>query len=236
MLAFNPALPVSFSPRILAQMEHLPAKLARYLRIAQGSEAYDKALPLWREALALTTPAAWTMRLPMEGFIDAFAPHAAISRDLGRTLGGCHEVVLMAATIGAALEERSDEHFAAGRAFAGYMLDKMGSYLVESGMRALHAQARQGRPADGLARECHQVRARADASRATRRYSPGYGDFALEAQAHFIRLIGGSLPGLTLTQGFILHPRKSVTAVCGLTAPPRHDASVQPARARRPST
>jgi cobalamin-dependent methionine synthase I len=183
-------------------MERLPAKLARYLRVAPGSEAFDQAAPVWAEAVALAAPAAWSARLPMADFLNAFAPNAAGSRDLSRTLAGCGEVVLMAATIGAALEGRAQEHFAAGRAFAGYMLDRMGSWLVEARMRALHAGVRTEAKAAGL--------------NATRRYSPGYGDFALDAQAQFIRLMECAPPELTLTQGFILHPRKSVTAVCGL--------------------
>lgn len=187
-------------------MPPLPPKLARYLRVTPGSEAEFQAGPVWAEALTLTAPAAWSARLSIANFLDAFAPHAAKSRDLARTLAGCREVVLMAATIGAGLEERADEHFTAGRAFAGYMLDRMGSFLVESEVRSLHEGVRSQAKAAGLA--------------ASRRYSPGYGDFALDAQAHYIRLMDGALQELTLTQGFILHPRKSVTAVCGLAPIP----------------
>lgn len=183
-------------------MMHLPDKLARYLRVTPGSDAHRLAGPLWAEALALAAPATWSERMDTAGFLEAFAPHAAASDDLARTLQGCPEVRLMAATIGDALETRARELFAQAQPFAGFMLDRMGSYLVEAPMRELHRGVRAClRQAGGDA---------------TRRYSPGYGDFSLQAQACFVRLAGQALPQLRLTSAFMLLPEKSVTAVCGL--------------------
>ncbi|MFP5221656.1 MAG: hypothetical protein ACLGSA_05150 [Acidobacteriota bacterium] len=183
----------------------IPQSVLRYLRIQPDTHACAEALPLWREARALSQPRTWRKRLDMGDFLEAFAPHAAESVDLSRTLAGCREVVLMACTIGSALETRGREYFSQGRPFAGFMLDRMGSYLVEAEMRGLHAAVRAENAASGLV--------------ATRRYSPGYKDFSLEAQAHFIRLIGDALPGLTLSSAFMLTPDKSVTAVCGIKTP-----------------
>lgn len=183
----------------------IPQSVLRYLRIQPGTHACDEAQPLWQEALALSHPCTWKKRLGMDEFLDAFAPHAAESADLSRTLTDCYAVVLMATTIGSALETRGREYFSQGRPFAGFMLDRMGSYLVEAEMRGLHASVRAGNAASGLV--------------ATRRYSPGYKDFSLEAQAHFMRLIGEALPGLTLSSAFMLTPDKSVTAVCGIKTP-----------------
>ena len=49
------------------------------------------------------------------------------------------------------------------------------------------------------------------------RFSPGYGDFSLEHQRDFMRILDleNSL-GLTLTGSLLLVPEKSVTAVIGL--------------------
>ncbi len=183
-------------------MPPIPDKLARYLRVLPGSETYDQSVPVWAEAQDLAAPCTWSLELSLPGFLAIFGPHADRSVDLSRTLRGCGSVVLMAATIGDALERRSAEHFAQGRPFAGYMLDKMGSYLAEAAMRGVHAAARK--------------KAESFGGTATRRYSPGYGDFTLEAQAHFMRLIGEDMPGLALTSGYLLTPQKSVTAVCGV--------------------
>ncbi len=183
------------------RMDVLPAQLLRSLRVTPDSNAGREAAGLWQEASALVRLQTWQMRLGIESFLDAFHPHARQSKDLARTLEGCPEVWLGAVTIGDALEQRSREYFQLGRPFAGYMLDRMGSFLAEASMRRLHAKVRA---------QCAQTH-----GRATRRYSPGYGDFALQAQTHFLRLAGDALPGLQLTSGFLLLPEKSITAVCG---------------------
>ena len=184
-------------------MDALPTRLARSLRLVPDTPAWTEALPVWREALRLASPRTWRMNASLEAFLEAFQPHAPASRDLMRTLEGCRRVALMAVTIGPSLEERAGLRFCEGRPFAGYLLDRMGSHLAEEAMRGLHA---------GVRRE-----AQAAGGRATRRYSPGYGDFPLQAQEPFLRLVGHGLPGLTLTSGWMLRPEKSVTAVCGLS-------------------
>jgi len=183
-------------------MDALHPKILRSLRIAPGTPPADEAAPLWAEAQALAQPAVWRMELPMEDFLREFSPFAARSLDLSRTLDGCAATALLAATIGGGLERRAGEYFAQDRPFAGYTLDRMGSFLAEAAMKELHAAVRRQQALRG--------------GTATRRYSPGYGDFSLEAQACFLRLAGPALPELTLSAGFMLSPAKSVTAVCGI--------------------
>lgn len=49
------------------------------------------------------------------------------------------------------------------------------------------------------------------------RYSPGYGDFPIDIQREFLRIVEGEkLIGLTATKDNILIPRKSVTAVASV--------------------
>ena len=49
------------------------------------------------------------------------------------------------------------------------------------------------------------------------RYSPGYGDFPLDFQKALLSLTGADVRlGITLTEGLLMLPRKSVTAVLGL--------------------
>ncbi|WP_415275095.1 vitamin B12 dependent-methionine synthase activation domain-containing protein, partial [Clostridium perfringens] len=50
------------------------------------------------------------------------------------------------------------------------------------------------------------------------RFSPGYGDFSIEFQKDFLELIDGQRAiGLNLTESNILIPRKSVTAIIGVS-------------------
>lgn len=55
----------------------------------------------------------------------------------------------------------------------------------------------------------------------TWRYSPGYGDLPLELQPQILQLLDAQKRlGLTVTPEHILIPRKSVTALIGLSAQP----------------
>ena len=49
------------------------------------------------------------------------------------------------------------------------------------------------------------------------RYSPGYGDFDITCQKDILKLLDASRIGLSLTDGFMLIPSKSITAVIGFT-------------------
>ena len=52
----------------------------------------------------------------------------------------------------------------------------------------------------------------------TYRYSPGYGDLPLDIQNSFLRVINAEkLIGLNVSENNILFPRKSVTAIIGIT-------------------
>ena len=56
----------------------------------------------------------------------------------------------------------------------------------------------------------------------TDRFSPGYGDFPLESQEGLIKILDTSRRiGLTLTESLIMVPRKSVTAVIGVSKEPQ---------------
>lgn len=50
-----------------------------------------------------------------------------------------------------------------------------------------------------------------------RRFSPGYGDLSLEVQPQFLKTLGSDRQlGLTLTENYLMIPRKSITAILGL--------------------
>jgi cobalamin-dependent methionine synthase I len=51
----------------------------------------------------------------------------------------------------------------------------------------------------------------------TTRFSPGYGDFDIAYQKDILNLLNSSRIGLTLTEGYMLTPTKSVTAVIGFS-------------------
>lgn len=181
-------------------------KLLRYLKMEEPSLAAEEARSLWREAQALQEVAAWQACLGVQDFFQRFDPHAANSRAVGRLLARCGQVCLLVVTLGDRLEQRARDYLHRQEAFRGYILDRLGSYLVEQQMRLLDRQVSQEAKAQGLID--------------TRRYSPGYGDFALEANSVFVELAAGFLPGLELAQGGLLRPEKTITAIKGLSQHP----------------
>lgn len=121
------------------------------------------------------------------------------SRDLARHLKGCNEVLLLAATLGSRVDigirRTALESVAEGAA-----AQAVGAALIES--------------------YCDNVQAAVDTGelRQRPRFSPGYGDWSLEEQGLLFSVLNCSKNiGLSLTDGMMMAPSKSVTAVIGLS-------------------
>ena len=181
-------------------------RIKRYLQLGGQDQAETRAQAIWLEALDLAQPECWHDIIPMNEFLQMFAPYAQASQALQRLLEDCGQVALMTVSLGAQIEELAKKLFARHEAFAGFMLDRMGSYLAEWCMSSLDQKLTQSLEARDL--------------RATRRYSPGYKDFSLEAQKVFVELAGHAIPGLKLGPGNLLLPEKSITAVKGVSSSP----------------
>jgi 5-methyltetrahydrofolate--homocysteine methyltransferase len=55
----------------------------------------------------------------------------------------------------------------------------------------------------------------------TFRFSPGYGDYPIELQSEFLRMLDAPRKiGLTTNNNYLLMPTKSVTAILGLSQSP----------------
>lgn len=129
------------------------------------------------------------------------APISLSGRDIAAHLAGCSHIVLMCTTLGAevdALIRRTE----VGDLSGAVMLDALAGAAVEQ--------------ACGLCEE--EIRAAHPGYFTTWRFSPGYGDFPLEVQGEFLRALdAGRRIGLTANKQSLLIPRKSVTAVVGLS-------------------
>lgn len=126
--------------------------------------------------------------------------------DICRHLAGCDSMVLLCATLGAAVDRE-------------IRLAERTSMLT-----ALALDAAAG---DGIEKVCDHAEAEIRALESehgrflTGRYSPGYGDLPLTVQRELIRLCDATRRiGLSLTQTNILIPRKSVTAILGASDAP----------------
>lgn len=119
-----------------------------------------------------------------------------------RHLDGAVEAAVLAVTVGPALETEAERLFAAGEYTAGLLLDAAGTTAVEMAADAADAMIADHAARRGLA--------------ARRRFSPGYGGWAVTDQPAVTALAGGEAIGLAVTASCMLVPRKSVTAVIGL--------------------
>lgn len=134
------------------------------------------------------------------------------SRALAAHLSGCSRLIVFAATLGVGVDIAmhrltlgSTAEAAAAQAVAAAVIEGYCDEVDEELVAA--EQGLYGRP----------------------RFSPGYGDWALEEQRLLMALIDCKKIGLTLTEGCMLVPVKSVTAVIGLTT----DASAANCREKK---
>lgn len=129
------------------------------------------------------------------------------SRHLSRNLAGCREIFIFAATIGAGFDRMLTRTRITSMAEAA-VLQACGAAAVEAVCNALN---------DKLEREIL-----AEGKRLCSRYSPGYGDYALENQKGVFEVLNPpKYIGLSLMDTLIMSPEKSVTAVIGI-----HDSKV----------
>jgi hypothetical protein len=177
-------------------------RLIKYLKVEALPEQIGRVEDLWKEAEALLTPAAaWTL-LPLETFMSRLPAKDRTSAALARWVEGCDQVALLAVSIGEDLEVRARGLFDLHESFAGYLLDRMGSYMAECWMAILDRHVQEV-----LARE-HFV--------CKRRYSPGYADTSLGMQEQFLEFARRRIPFLRSSDAHFLLPEKSVFALKGV--------------------
>lgn len=172
-------------------------------RLQVGNHALARELlpAIWSEALELCHPQTWILSLEPGTFFRRLSPFAGQSKAVCRLLADATEVWLLAATIGQELECRARSLLHQRESFHGYILDRLGSFLIEDIINHLDISIEQHCRQRGLS--------------TTRRYSPGYRDFPLEAQSLFLKLAVDDLSCLIVDSNHILKPEKSITALKG---------------------
>ena len=123
--------------------------------------------------------------------------------NLSQNLRGCVEIVMMAITLGPGpdmLVRKSEVR----DILRAYTFQAVGTAMAESWCDEINEKIRLEAKARGLY--------------ARPRFSPGYGDFPLEVQRDFEKIL--NLPktiGVSLSDSLLMTPTKSVTAVIGLS-------------------
>lgn len=125
------------------------------------------------------------------------------SRGLARMLSGAQSVLLMAATGGEEIMQAIATDIAGADVMRGVVFDATASEVVDAALDWIMAYVGQTLVRQGL-------------TLTARRFSAGYGDFALENQAAMHALLLLERIGVSITDSGILLPEKSVTAVAGI--------------------
>lgn len=175
-----------------APSDEINARLDECLKIA--AEAFDFRLCYTTLPLEVTAAASGaSVRLG-----TAVLP----GRSLARHLDGCNTAVLMAATVGLSIDRLIARYGRLAPA-TGLCLQALGTERIEALCDDF---------CDGLAAELS-----AEGLTLTSRFSPGYGDLPLSIQPVIFDLLDCPRRiGLTLTDGGLMSPSKSVTAVVGI--------------------
>ncbi len=181
-------------PEVLIGSVELPPIDERIaLRYAGAGESEEMKVLLQRceRGLEFTPRVTYTLLSKEEFFTVVSSSEGSMS--LTKLLKECKNVVLFAATVGINFDRE--------------LARRQRISLAE-------AQLLQG-----IATE--RIEAACDAfcrgwKGATKRFSPGYGDFSLEAQREIFRILKPERIGLSLTESLMMTPTKSVTAVFGI--------------------
>jgi len=174
-------------------------EVCRYLRLygrAPGAALEARIKAMREAALKAIRPArAWRR------FDDPFVAGGADSASLTEHLAGCHAVYLVCTTIGAAFDALQRRTSATSPSDA-FVLQAIGAAAIEEWTDET---------------ECEIRRELKDGETLVSRYSPGYGDWPLEAQRRLFELLDAPRKaGVSLTDSLLMVPSKSVSAIIGV--------------------
>lgn len=182
-----------------------------YRNNTQPDEAVQQSLDRCAEELQnVVAPKSVFQAFPLEHPVEETLKLAGVfirSQNLSRTLKGCTSVYLMAATLGIGVD----------RLISRASAVRMSDAVIYQAVAAAMIEAYCDEVNDTLRREAERV-----GLYCRPRFSPGYGDFQIEHQRDFSRLLDTPKKiGLTVTESCLLVPIKSVTAVIGLSHSPQ---------------
>ena len=158
-----------------------------------------------KEVEAAAEPKHVMRRFPVEidGEHVAAGGLSLHSSQLARNLKDCKEVIFFAATLGMGVD----------RLLHKYLKLQVSKAVVIQAVAAAAIEAYCNQCQQSIEAECAK-----EGLFVRPRYSPGYGDLALTVQNVFLQVLHAQKTvGIVLTEGDIMLPEKSVTAIMGLS-------------------
>jgi len=186
-------------------MEISGREVLRYLRMG-GTAADERVSSLIAELIAVFKESVipksvygiWDCQV--DSFTVSLGGMTVKSQNLAKHLTGCRRAALLAATLGPE----------ADTLIRRYSVQDMEKAVIAQGVCAAMIESY----CDCVESEISQ-KPEFGGLYPTSRFSPGYGDFDIAHQKDILRLLNCARIGLTLTDGYMLIPSKSVTAVIG---------------------
>ena len=171
---------------------------------ATGAETEVLLSEAIAEAMPYLAPRVCLSRVPIaieEGSVElGFAQTESLA--LAGALRGCREAYVFAATVGLGIDRLLLRYGRLSPARA-LCIDAIGSAAIEATCDRLCAELSEALLEEGSALGM--------------RFSPGYGDLALEFQRELFAFLNCARRiGLTLGEGLLMSPAKSVTAIAGI--------------------
>ena len=182
------------------------SEILRYLGY-RGSEITEVVENTIQEGIALSNKLikiGMTYRflniIERENGIEVEGEHFTLTgKAIKKHLKGYDRAMFLCLTIGSAFDREVEKQMVKNPTLA-VILNACGIQAVEKACDAL------------------QLKAEEETGMKTGvRFSPGYGDLPLSTQKDFIRILNTErLAGVTINENYLMNPRKTVTAVCGL--------------------
>jgi hypothetical protein len=177
--------------------------------------ACGAATPVQRHAVEALLPAIQTA-LPAKGSYALRTIHwvsedqvqleggdVIQSRNVAKLLQGNDLAWFSAVTVGSRLPDLARQAMAKGDGTNALILDAAGSECVEEAMNWLQAMATRQLLSRRLALD-------------SRRFSVGYGDWALSDQRLYFQMLPMEQMGVRLGPAFLMEPEKTITAIAGV--------------------
>lgn len=185
------------------------AEMKRYAGLPPNAKGFPESeiRAALNEARALAEPRGiWQIYSydPIGGTILSDPPMTLEGTHIRRHLAKSYSAAVFAITAGDAIGQASDEHFSRGNYTRGLLLAGAAAAIAE------HL-------ADQLDDLIHTEAAK-NGQKTAWRYSPGYGDWPVTQQAELCRAIHAGEIGIQVNSHSMLYPRKSVTAIIGLSS------------------
>lgn len=136
---------------------------------------------------------------------------------LAEFLSGAQFVRLFLVTIGENLEHTATLLMHQGEHLHGYILDRIGSFAVESAANHIEIALRQKYELNNKS--------------VSMRISPGYCDWPIEEQAMFSRALDFGRCGVSLTKSFMMVPKKSISGLVAVAPKGSFSATGSPCSA-----